>query len=493
MTVYILYSETNSDNVRTKLGQSEYSYYFVREKFRAMLEKRATVIVVTDPESEVDAIYDSLRAQGLDCVFLAFCPPHRMPPKTRCPTVPVFAWEFDTIPDEIWDDDARNDWRSVLASAGQAITHSRYSADAVKSAMGPDFCVAAIPAPVWDDYCPAGGKPSTRALDAVAEIKFVGTIVDSDEPSTFADARQIAKSSPRRRSLADRLKLKKRVARLKRKLNKLVGWLSGQDLVSRPRHDAAVRLALRGTIFMSVFNPGDGRKNWSEMLTAFCCSLSDRPDATLVLKFVSAYCSAAMAEVRDTLVRFPAFKCRVIAIDAFLDDDQYRALLAASTFAVNSSLGEGQCLPLMEAMSSGKPVIAPRHTGMIDYVDSEVGFVTRSSLELCCWPHDPRGVFRARRYRGDWQSLVDAYRDAYTLANEQPESYQRMSETAVIRMRDFCSEQRIYEKLERFLRDSAVLSHATLERTSLAGRPLAAAARDESKIEATLKVARSGT
>jgi len=95
---------------------------------------------------------------------------------------------------------------------------------------------------------------------------------------------------------------------------------------------------------------------------------------------------------------------------------------------------------------------------------------------LCCWPHDPRWVFRARRYRSDWQSLVEAYRDAYTLANEQPESYQRMSEAAVMRMRDFCSKQRIYEKLQRFLRESAVLSRAALEQTSLVGRPLAAAA-----------------
>ncbi len=458
-----------------------------------MLEKRTTVIVVTEPESEVDAIYDSMRARGQDCLFLAFCPPHRMPPMTRCPTVPVFAWEFDTIPDEIWDDDARNDWRTVLSSVGQAITHSRYSVDAVKAAMGLDFCVKAIPAPVWDDYCPAGGKPSARALHDAADIMFVGTIVDSEQPSTFADARLIGKPSPRRGTLAERLKLKKRVAKLKRRLRKLVGWPREPDVVSRLRRDVAVRLKLGGTIFMSVFNPGDGRKNWPDMLTAFCCSLSDRSDATLVLKFVSAHSAAAIAEVKDTLVRLPAFKCRVIAIDAFLDDDRYRELLAASTFAVNSSLGEGQCLPLMEAMSCGKPVIAPWHTGMTEYVDKEVGFVIRSSRELCCWPHDPRNALRARRYRTDWQSLVEAYRDAYTLANEQPASYQRMSETAVIRMRDFCSEQLVYEKLERFLRDSAALSRPALEQTSLAGRPLAAAARGESNIGATLKVARSGT
>jgi glycosyltransferase involved in cell wall biosynthesis len=146
--------------------------------------------------------------------------------------------------------------------------------------------------------------------------------------------------------------------------------------------DELVHVDFRGVIYTSVLNPRDGRKNWSDMLTAFCYAHSDRDDATLILKFVHHDGSIPMTEVRDTLARLPAHKCRVVAVGGFLEEQAYRALIAASTFIVNSSLGEGQCLPLMEGMSYGKPVIAPRHTAMSEYVDKEVGFVVDSSEEL---------------------------------------------------------------------------------------------------------------
>jgi len=489
---YLLYSATTSRSLQKSLGRAEYSYYFVREKFRAMLEKRATVIVVADPEKEVDAIYDLMRAQGRDCVFLSFCPPHRMPRTTRCPTVPVFAWEFDSIPDEVWDDDERNDWRTVLARGGQAITHSQYSAQAIKSAMGSDFHVEAMAAPVWDHYQPPRGNSSKRALDEHAKLELHRAVVDTRTPSTF----MVTASNPLvpRRSFANRLNvtavyaiawyrdvvrdllplaLKKRISQLGGALHRFV---RKRTVGTRPReHRELVHLELGGMIFLSVFNPWDGRKNWTEMLTAFCCSLATYPDATLILKFVHADSSGAMEEVRSILTRLPPFRCRVIAIDEFLDDDRYRQLLAAATFAVNSSLAEGQCLPLMEAMSCGTPVISPRHTGMREYVDGQVGFVLRSSLELCCWPHDPRGVLRARRYRGDWQSLVEAYRDAYRLAKEQPERYRRMSEVAASRMQSHCSEQSVYEKLQRFLQQTVERSSPVMQRGPVGDRPLAAA------------------
>jgi glycosyltransferase involved in cell wall biosynthesis len=455
---YLLYSATGSHNLQKKLGLAEYSYFFVREKFLAMLKKRTTAIVVADTENEVDAIFDDLRSRGRDCVFLAFCPPHRMPPKTRCPTIPVFAWEFDTIPNEIWGDDARNDWRTVLSREGQAITHSRYSVQAVKSAMGMDFHVDAIPAPVWDDFSLLGGLSSKRAADETFAIELIGTVVDSEQPSTFADARLNFMGEKRPPTLADRWKVKKRRAKLSRMMRRVVGLKPKPEPKPSPRPQTSIRLELKGTIFLSVLNPLDGRKNWEDMLTAFCHSLANCPDATLILKFISADCSEALALVRSALVRLPPFRCRVVAIDAFLDDMRYRELIAASTFVVNSSLGEGQCLPLMEAMSCGKPVIAPQHTGMRDYVDGQVGFIVRSSLELCSWPHDPRNAFRARRYRCDWLSLVEAYRAAYTLAKEQPASYQRMSEAAVARMQDYCSEQTVYEKLQLFVSETLARS-----------------------------------
>jgi glycosyltransferase involved in cell wall biosynthesis len=492
MTVFLLYSGTNSDNLRDKLGHAEYSYFFVREQFRTMLEKRGTVVVVSDPESEVDPIYDAMRAQGRACVFLPFCAPHLMPRDIRCPTVPVFAWEFDTIPDEVWDDDPRHDWHAALSSVGKAITHSQYSAHAIASAMGPHFPVEWIPAPVWDNYRSASRSQSATA--AAAELSVTGMIVDSRDPATFAPQPAV----PPRPNLTWRLEVTARYALawyrdVVRDLLPFAGKAFGSRLHAALRRNVARRrelkktmrgparkpvpLNLGGCTFLAVLNPYDGRKNWQDMVTAFCASLRDCSDATLILKFTNVDSTSEMDEVRSLLRKLQPFQCRVVAFDEFLDASRYRKLVVASTFAVNSSLAEGQCLPLMEAMSCAVPVIAPQHTGMSDYVDDQVGFVVKSSQELCCWPHDPRKVFRARRYRIDWLSLVEAYRDGYRVAKEQPERYRQLSEAAAARMQSYCSEACVYEKLQRFIERTVPRPQPVSELVSISDRPAAAAAR----------------
>ena len=78
-------------------------------------------------------------------------------------------------------------------------------------------------------------------------------------------------------------------------------------------------------------------------------------------------------------------------------------------------------------MASGKPVIAPDHTAMEDYIDERVAFVVKSSEELTIWPQDTRIIYRTLRYRPDWGSLKTAYENSYRMAKDQPQEYQRMS------------------------------------------------------------------
>ena len=355
MTVYLLYSATNRDNLRDKLGHAEYSHFFVLEQFRTMLEKRATVIVVSDPESEVDPIYDAMRQEGRACVFLPFCAPHMMPRNIRCPTVPVFAWEFDTIPDEPWDDDPGNDWRAALASTGGAITHSRYGARAVTSAMGRHFPVEWMPAPVWDNYFSAESIDARSVPVVATELAITGTIVDSSPPVSSVG---LAQSRPKR-NLRWRLMATIRYAHawyrdvirdlLPAVAKSFVSRTGGvvhrfvhrrRKLKQPPRLHSGktIPLELGGYVFLTVLNPHDGRKNWQDMLTAFCTSLRHCADATFILKFTHVDSSVAMDEARRLLSKMPPFQCRVVALDSFLDASQYRKLVASSTFAVNSSL-----------------------------------------------------------------------------------------------------------------------------------------------------------
>src|SRR6266436_4296096 len=98
--MFLIHSETESGNIIRNLGASEYSYYFVLKAYRPLLEEMGLVVAVSDPEQEADRIWENARRHGERCIFLTFSPPHGSFVPARCPSVPVFAWEFDTLPTE---------------------------------------------------------------------------------------------------------------------------------------------------------------------------------------------------------------------------------------------------------------------------------------------------------------------------------------------------------------------------------------------------------
>ncbi len=407
--IVIVYSETYRGVLGKQLGESEYSYYFVLKEFRPVLERMGIVVAIADPAHEVDAIRRGAAAHGEDTIFLSFAPPHQTVIDLDCPTVPIFAWEFDTIPTEIWGNEPRNDWRVTLGRLGRGITHSSFSVATVKAVMGADFPIVAIPAPVWDRFDALRRKIPALPVCPGVDLRIAGTVVDTASPD-FDAARRI---------------------------------------LPEP---ADVSIHLTGVIYCSVFNSQDGRKNWHDMMCGFCLEFRDDPDATLIFKLTHHDPVVAYEWVLETLYRLSPHKCRVVVIQGYLEDEDYEKMVGATTYAVNASAGEGQCLPLMEFMSAGKPSIAPRHTALLDYLTDDNNFPVATSLEPGQWPHDIRQSFSTRRHRIDFGSLTRAYRDSYTVAKTDPDRYRHMSESANRDLKAFCSQDLVERKLRDFLR-----------------------------------------
>lgn len=554
--LYLVYSATNKDTLSRNLGAPEYSYFFVREYFEWMLERfGARAVQIFDPETEAERYFGEARSRGEPCLLLSFAPPHRSFVGIKCPTVPVFAWEFDTLPNEAWNDDARYDWRTVLSEFGAAITHSHYSLDAIKRAMGADFPVLAVPAPVFDRI-----YDNIARRSSAGELTISGPVLDSRRPESWmlaetapaetelaaeiatvagpvhqtpapTDPIQQASDTeelvPPRKSLKHRVELtafylvswyrdavrdllprpaQRFLASSARGLGRLLRPLrhvptpvppaevavpetANEETIIEAKEEPAEAKAearevrhfhLDGVVYTAVFNPRDGRKNWEDILLAFCVAHAEREDATLILKFASSDPEFAYEMVRDNLRKLPPFRCRVIALSVFFDEQTYCQLIASSTYVVNASRSEGQCLPVMEFMSAGKPAIAPRNTAFGDYIDENIAFIVNDSKELCCWPHDGRNMYRAHRYRIDWESLVDAFDASYRVAKERPEQYRKMSGDALARMRGFCSQDAVWKKFSAFVnlitggqRSELTHAHAVAQRPAAASRAAA--------------------
>jgi len=413
----IIHSETNKSNIQQNLGRPEYSYYFVLKEFRPVLERIGQVIEVSNPDELVDRLYFDCLSRGEDCVFLSFSPPHRTPIHYACPTIPVFAWEFSTIPTESWQGESRHDWRVVLQACGRAITHSTFTVNAVRDVMGADYPICAIPAPVWDRFAARGEQLAKRPVVDLVTLNLRGLLIDS-----------------RRTDLRPYGPLRLR---------------EGTPMsFAGPPEDC--QLQLEGVVYTSVFNPYDGRKNWQDMVSAFCTTFRDISDVTLVLKLTHHDIADALTDMLHHLYKNQSYQCRIVLIHGYLADADYEALVQATSYVVNSSYGEGQCLPLMEFMSCGKPAIAPLNTAMADYVSSDNAFIVDFTEELTAWPHDPRAAYRTMRYITDWDSLCLAYRASYDVAKTDEQRYAGMSAEAIRSLQRFCSQASTEQRLRDF-------------------------------------------
>jgi len=516
---FLIYSEVSASRIASSLGLSEYSYYFVLKEFLPVLESLGEVIVVDNPRSQVDKLYRQAKAAGEACFFLSFTPVHKTEFKLRCPTIPVFAWEFDSIPCEYWLGDQQQDWRLGLARSGRAITHSNLTLKTVHEAMGQYYPVASIPAPVWDKYASFRQRQMLPRSSSARQIKVSsGVVIDTHDasyalympdPQAVALAVAIARgagvvidthNAPQAPYMPDQQAAALAVAVREQEASaqsvelpttrqetlgrityryllewyRLVGrdqlqgfWRTAKQWLLRKPVSVVVEkveeplspiwqlkeqsLELDGVVFTALFNPYDGRKNWADMLTAFCAAFRDTSNATLVFKLGSKEYLSVMNIMLITLARLPKFRCRIVLLQGFLEGESFEALIEATSFAVNASYGEGQCLPLMEFLSCGRPAVAPRHSAMADYIDEDVAFVVDSWLDATCWPHDPRQAFRTRRHQIDWESLVEAYKAAYKCATETPDRYAQMSRNAIELMQSHCSQQVAKERIKDFL------------------------------------------
>ena len=219
---------------------------------------------------------------------------------------------------------------------------------------------------------------------------------------------------------------------------------------SLPDTSATVQTEVSGVVYVSVFNPEDGRKNWHHLITAFCWAMRDVEDATLVLKMTQNDLATYYVHLITLLSQLSPFACRVVVMHGYLEDQEFARLYGAASFYVNASRCEGLCLPLMEFMSCARPVIAPDHTAMHDYIDERVGFIVKSSREPTIWPDDVRILYRTLRHRPDWGSLKTAYENSYAMAKNDPVAYQAMALAANERMREYCSFAPVQQRLAQF-------------------------------------------
>lgn len=215
--------------------------------------------------------------------------------------------------------------------------------------------------------------------------------------------------------------------------------------------NTAIELYFDGVVYTSIFNPEDGRKNWEDIVTAFCWAFRDDPDKTLILKFTCPNMASSWGRLFLLFSQLNPFSCRIVVIHGYLTEDEMQSLVSVTDFFVNASKAEGQCLPLLEFMAEGVPAIAPCHTAMASYINDDNAFVVESSLVATCWPQDPREYDKTFFYRIDWSSLHQCYLQSAKIALEDEHKYRHMGFNAAKTVRENYSLSEVGDLLRNYL------------------------------------------
>ena len=107
------------------------------------------------------------------------------------------------------------------------------------------------------------------------------------------------------------------------------------------------------------------RKNPLAVMEAF--RLLDRTDAALAIKITRGYLDENAMEI----LRDHAASCGACLIDELLPEDRMMSLMNASDAYISLHRSEGFGLTLAEAMLLGKPVIATRYSGNLDFMNDD--------------------------------------------------------------------------------------------------------------------------
>jgi glycosyltransferase involved in cell wall biosynthesis len=441
-----------------RLGAPGYSYDIVARLFLPLLRRWGEVIPVPrDPGCIESAIRDA-RRRGLQPIQLSVLPFQDVYLSPSAPNVVFPFWEFPDVPAEAFDGQARNNWVATANRCDLVLVGGQFTVEAFQRA-GIRTPIRIVPVPTPDEYFHLPRWPEQTSLRlACPAYVFPHPDVPPHELWDAPDAEQHDDSRPARPSLKRALlgKLKASYRSLMKPLLPPIVHEAMRQRVRPIGHDPwrsylsscrREELELSGIIYTSIFSPHDGRKNWQDLLSGFVLALRDRADATLIVKLIAKERLTIEKVLNYYRTLGLAHRCKVVFITEYLSGEQMLDLARASAYYLTTTRAEGCCLPLLNYLAAGRPGVAPRHTAIGDYFDTEIGFVIGSSLERTIWPQDKRIRFKTTWHRLVWPSVVEQIRASYELARHDRAGYEKLAATARARMEQWTQAEVVWPRL----------------------------------------------
>lgn len=445
----LLSSYGTGANEGKNLGVPGYSHDIVMQLYVPLLEEWGKVIHVVGPEENLEAAINEARQAGLAPIHLSVIPCQDAYLSPNVPNVLMPAWEFPDIPDDSLNQDECNDWAKVANNCAALLVSGPFTEKAFRSS-GTTTPIHFVQVPTPNPYFQLPQwKPERQHTIDCSGFSFPR---EKDEPTILPFPVRPRKPAKGLKRIGKRLETVVRKTARKAfsksfysRFSMIAKRINGRA-ETLPEKDFD-KLELSGVVYTSIFNPNDGRKNWTDLLTSFLMAIGDKEDATLVIKLVTRNSFAVAKFLNYYLKRDIPHQCRLVVIPDYLTEQQLVELADASTYYIQTTRAEGNCLPLMNYLAAGRPGISPCHSAISDYFDEEIGFVAQSHQEPAAWPHDPQLRIRSTWARLVWPSMVSQIRESYRVAKSEPQTYNAMSRAAQTRLSSWASSTSVQERL----------------------------------------------
>ncbi len=188
-----------------------------------------------------------------------------------------------------------------------------------------------------------------------------------------------------------------------------------------PRREIA---GARGTVFLFV-GGATIRKGIDVLLEAWARAFTSADDVSLVVKSFGGGTVYRGQTYEDGVVAYRDHPGTpdVVLLDEEIGYEELPALYRAAHVLVQPYRGEGFCLPALEALACGRPVIATANGPTDDFVTNECGWLIPSrrvpvqpaTLPASLHPGEPGFLLEP-----DVDALVDAFRDAADASARDP-------------------------------------------------------------------------
>lgn len=444
--LFLVHARLNPDTRAICSGLPDARHYDMLAALTPLLKKLGDVRRINCPYTEADAIHAQASAEQRPCLLLSFSLPHHVPVGLACPTIAVFDWGYDTVPDHAWQDEPRHDWLWVLSQLSGVITGSHYSASVLRSAAarrGISLPLAVVP---WQHAELPVEPAAPRWLDSqLADWSRLAPALFTEPPAPEVPASASRWQRGVRRLLT---MLRQRTewtspsipqntappdssfeARSANRVPRSSFALWREQLI-QPWLRSAPPTDLKGIIYTATQNPLDHHNLYHDLITAFCDAFKEHDDVTLVLHLEHRDGDSALHPYLEELYRLHPFRCRVVICIGEPLAVWWQQLANKSHYHVHISRGDGSCPRLLQMMQAGRPAVTSQATAMGDVARPANSFIVDSGREPTWWPHDERGLLRATHIRLDWRSLRQAFTDSYRIASRQPDLYRQMSVAA---------------------------------------------------------------